>query len=556
MPPATAERRSRYSTLQVLYVVVVLITFCVLYLYPNNTPPKRSVQFRPVHAPCDPNINPVSKRIAIIGAGAGGASTAYHLNRYGSPCQPRNITVYERSDYVGGRSTTVNVYDDPAEPVELGASIFVEVNRILVSAAREFGLITTTGDRPRESPETLGVWDGEIFRFVQNEGGYMWWNIVKLIWKYGLAPIRTQRLTQQVVGNFLKMYDAPHFPFKSLSETSFGLGLAEVTSTTGSVYLAANSITPPFSTDIIQASTRVNYAQNLGEIHGLEAMVCMSTNGAMSVKGGNWQIFDGMIRTTGAHLALNTKVSKILKQENGTYLVESSSSTTASTPSDTTTEHYDTVIIAAPFQYSKIDISPPLPNNPDEIPYVNLHVTLFASPHNLSPLAFNLAAGSAVPEIILTTLPSSADSSDPDNRAPAGFFSVSTLRYVNNRGYHPPRIEYLYKIFSPQPVNTTFLSTLLGIRVPSSSKGEGLAAIEKEDVSWVYEKSWNSYPYLMPRVTFEDSQLDDGLWYTGGIESFISTMETSALMGRNVAKLIVDEWASGVAGEGEPREEI
>jgi len=36
--------------------------------------------------------------------------------------------------------------------------------------------------------------------------------------------------------------------------------------------------------------------------------------------------------------------------------------------------------------------------------------------------------------------------------------------------------------------------------------------------------------------------LDENLWYTSGIESFISTMETSALMGRNVAKLVVDEW--------------
>jgi len=438
----------------------------------------------------------------------------------------------------------------------LGASIFVEVNRILVSAAREFGLITATDDRPRESPETLGVWDGETFRFMQNEGGYMWWNIAKLIWKYGLAPIRTQRLTRQVFGNFFKMYDAPHFPFKSLSETSFGLGLTEVTSTTGSGYLAANSITPPFSTDIIQASTRVNYAQNLGEIHGLEAMVCMSTNGAMSVKGGNWRIFDGMIRTSGAYLALNTSVSKILKQENDTYLVEASPSTASSTPSEPNTELFDTVIITAPFQYSDIDISPSPSHLPDKIPYVKLHVTLFASPHKLSPLAFNLRVGSSVPEIILTTLPSSADSSDPKNRAPAGFFSVSTLRYVNNRGYRPLRIEYLYKIFSPQPVNATFLSSLLGIQAPPSSKGEGLAAIEKEDVSWVYEKSWNSYPYLMPRVTFEDSQLDDGLWYTSGIESFISTMETSALMGRNVAKLIVDEWASEVAGGNGIREEI
>ena len=36
--------------------------------------------------------------------------------------------------------------------------------------------------------------------------------------------------------------------------------------------------------------------------------------------------------------------------------------------------------------------------------------------------------------------------------------------------------------------------------------------------------------------------LAPGLWYTGGIESFISTMETSALMGKNVAALMVQSW--------------
>jgi prenylcysteine oxidase / farnesylcysteine lyase len=43
-------------------------------------------------------------------------------------------------------------------------------------------------------------------------------------------------------------------------------------------------------------------------------------------------------------------------------------------------------------------------------------------------------------------------------------------------------------------------------------------------------------------VTFEDSELGKGFYYTSGIESFISTMETSALMGKNVAQLIMDDF--------------
>lgn len=64
-------------------------------------------------------------------------------------------------------------------------------------------------------------------------------------------------------------------------------------------------------------------------------------------------------------------------------------------------------------------------------------------------------------------------------------------------------------------------------------------------ISWYYPHVWNSYPYLYPRVTFEDPELASSFYYTSGIESFISTMETSALMGMNVAKLVVDDYVLG-----------
>ena len=68
-------------------------------------------------------------------------------------------------------------------------------------------------------------------------------------------------------------------------------------------------------------------------------------------------------------------------------------------------------------------------------------------------------------------------------------------------------------------------------------------AIDSGDaISWYYPHIWRSYPYEYPRVTFEEIELARGFYYTSGIESFISTMETSALMGMNVAQLIVDDY--------------
>ncbi|KAL8711911.1 MAG: hypothetical protein Q9225_007040 [Loekoesia sp. 1 TL-2023] len=253
----------------------------------------------------------VIHNVAVIGAGSAGASAAYYLKTLKSPCQRINITVYERNGYVGGRSTTVNAYDDPNEPVELGASIFVKVNHNLVSAAEAFSLPIQSMRvaRKHDRPEVLGVWNGEEFVFTQSDSDNKYWNIAKLLWKYGYSPIRTQNLMKKTVGSFLKMYHPPYFPFTSLSETAFDLDLLGATAATGQQFLEANGINEHFAHDIIQASTRVNYAQNLDQIHGLETMVCMATDGAMSIQGGNWQIFDGMIKSSGATLLLNTSVT-------------------------------------------------------------------------------------------------------------------------------------------------------------------------------------------------------------------------------------------------------
>lgn len=519
MEPAQPPSRSAFwSRRRVLGLICLAIAICFL-LYPSAPLDTEWVVVMLPDAElyqCDPT-EPV-KSVAIIGAGSGGASAAYYLDRFKHPCSRVNITVYERSGYVGGRSTTVDVYGDPTEPVELGASIFVQVNKNLVSATREFGL-ATQGFKPKieDLPNSLGVYDGTDWVFMGSESG--WWTTAKILWKYGLAPIRTQQLMKTTVGAFLKMYDEPHFPFKDLSQTAYDVGLTEATAATGEQFLQANGIQGPFGMDIIQASTRVNYAQNIDKIHGLDSMVCMATDGAMSIQGGNWQIFDGMLKASGAELLLNTSVSNVYRQSDGSYAVNALS---PSYPTGIDLAVYDTVVFAAPLQFAKLSLTPAPVNPPPEIPYVNLHVTLFTSPRKLDPQAFNLESG--VPTTILTTTPKT-------NANPPLFYSFSTLRTLTNPATH--QREYLYKIFSPAPISTSWLHSILTQNTN-----------DQRDISWIYEKVWQSYPYLPPRVTFEDVQLDEegNVWYTSGIESFISTMETSSLMGMNVARLIADGW--------------
>ncbi|XP_014561791.1 hypothetical protein COCVIDRAFT_85947 [Bipolaris victoriae FI3] len=478
------------------------------------------------------DAHPHPKQVAIIGAGAAGSSAAYHLAQYAAQEKiPTNITVFERNGYVGGRTTTVHPWDDKTVSIELGGSIFVQINQIMVKAMEDFNLSTNVRNfaEQLDLPD-LGVWNGKEFVVIVHSGD-SWWSLGKMLWRYGTAPIWTNRLMKSAVGKFLTMYDEPVFPWKSLSATVESVGLLEVTGVTGEQYLKTNGIGEAFSNEIIQASTRVNYASNLPYIHGLETMVCMATNGAMQIAGGNWQIFAHMLKTSGANVHLNTSVSHISKQADGSYKITTSGGETSS---------FDEVILASPLQYSDLVIDPAPKHIPDEIPYTKLYTTLFATPFQLSQAAFNLDVKSPVPTAILTTLPPSEKA--VDGAGSPNFYSISITGTGVNKRASPARHEYIYKIFSPSPVNATFLSHILGAEVSEEEAKHGEA---NGNVSWIHHKLWHSYPREYPRVTFEEIELDDGLWYTSGIESFISTMETSALSGKNVAKLIANGWATG-----------
>jgi prenylcysteine oxidase/farnesylcysteine lyase len=449
-------------------------------------------------------------------------------------------------------------------PIELGGSIFVDVNRIMVQATHDFNLALAGDDDPSSDSDTtsmpdLGIWDGNAFVLVTTkEDG--WWDKAKLLWRYGLAPLRVNRLMKAAVGAFLEMYDEPVFPWRSIDDVVESRGLLGLTGVTGEQYLQANGVGEAFAREVVQASTRVNYASNLAHIHGLETMVCMATSGAMQIAGGNWRIFAHMLNSSDAITTkLNTAVSSIATLPNGSYTLTTTTGDTA---------HYDDIILASPLQFSNLTLPPSLTNLPSAIPYVRLHVTLFASPYRLSPLAFNLPASSPTPQYILTTLPATEPPVDKSPGSPRIWSISQHNRGVNSRA-RPPRVEYIYKIFSPDPIGADYLSHVLGRAVGEAEARDGLV---NGTVSWVRRKVWDSYPREYPRVTFGGVRLDDdgdegegegdaggkgGLWYTSGFEAVISTMETSALSGRNVARLVSDAWVGKgkVEGEGEAVEE-
>lgn len=288
----------------------------------------------------------------------------------------------------------------------------------------------------------------------------------------------------------------------------------------------------------------------------------MAPEGAMQVTGGNWQIFSKMIEASNARIYLNSSVSSIELKENAgpdatpKYVIKTASPGATADQAELHSVAFDDVIIATPYQFSNITNANDLIEHPiDVIPYAKLHVTLFATPFQYSPEFFKLEPGSKAPISVLTTLAEGEEGRDGAGHA--GFYSATLVKIVTNP--KTQNKEYVYKIFSPEKVTPEFLSSLLGVSVPDTFTGpapvgdeEAPAADEVvEPISWYHPTVFHPYPIKHPRVTFQDPILRDGLYYTSGIDSFISTMETNALMGMNVARLIVDDYLSSSEFESE-----
>jgi prenylcysteine oxidase/farnesylcysteine lyase len=64
-----------------------------------------------------------------------------------------------------------------------------------------------------------------------------------MAWRYGYyALVNSQKLMQKTVGKFLNLYEAPHFPFESLTQRTYELELSEEVSLTGEEFLRKNKV--------------------------------------------------------------------------------------------------------------------------------------------------------------------------------------------------------------------------------------------------------------------------------------------------------------------------
>lgn len=505
-----------------------------------------------------------TKSVAIIGAGAGGASTAFYLQKLLQPpgeplhkhqlLHPTTITIFDQSDKIGGRCQ-VFFTTNPADPengkpeqevaIEVGASIFVKVNHHLADSSKEFGLKVKKLD-----DELVAIWDGDEFLFT--ESSWRFWSILKGLARWGLAPIKLNRLLKTTLDNLLRFYNSPE-SYTSIYGFSTAHNLHPEASVFTHEYLESNGINKQYAQEVVEVATRVNYGSNLDDIHALGALVTMAANDAQQIEGGNFQIFEGMVANSGAEVKLETKIARVRRLEPRHQGEEPQFEVT------TTTGHkqiFDYIVLAAPIESTNIDFDISLPPQP-KVDYRTIHATFVRGNVNpsyfytpTSPVRSSTPSAKDFPTHILST------------NSRAEFISLSIQARLSNG-------ETITKIFSPEPLSKDLLDRLYSNR------------------TWVKHKEWKAYPKLRPiplaeegdgaepkvvvgegesasseqkQAVFErharkkqeqDAQkkaveawgqveVVPGVFYVNSFEPLISTMETETIAGKNIARLLRD----------------
>ena len=107
-------------------------------------------------------------RVAVIGGGIAGGATSYYLQNFlkAAGLPPAAISVYERSDYVGGRLKSIEF---EGVHVEIGGAAWVDANQYMVELAKEvLPPPSPPGPAPPGPPpppqrQGIGVWNGSAF---------------------------------------------------------------------------------------------------------------------------------------------------------------------------------------------------------------------------------------------------------------------------------------------------------------------------------------------------------------------------------------------------------
>lgn len=483
-------------------------------------------------------------KVAIIGAGITGASSAHHLHQLTRLRQPLDITVFDSEDQVGGRIRSAYIHNERSYDVECGAAVFTEDDWCLKEAMQEVGL--KPAPHSRSEYHTV-VWDGNdwLVKYGHRDNPLLsaWWRSPKWLWRYGSSLSTIQDRIKKSAQSFSSF--AIFHPFLNLLQKLEETFSREEVLTSASSFFESNRVNVNLVNEIVRAEIRNRHGRDLHQVNVLSSMLALRSAPDLTIFQGNQRLPHRMLKISEAYIRLNTRVSRITTGERRRWKIHARTTNLQDAKPSTSEAEFDIVILTAPFAFNDIDIDPPLSIIATKIevrPYVERHVTLFSTLHSLSPEYFSQSINTTVPENILTA---------PRGSTSEGSNEIFTITIADR--VPPPDstdstedLEYVYKIVSSKAIPDNEIARLLGHRIDSADKASQVCEnLQNIGVTWVHRQAWpNAYPQFDSRRPILDNiEIAPDMYYTAAAEEVLSTMEMGCRMGLNVAKhLYYSKW--------------
>jgi len=447
-------------------------------------------------------------RVAIVGAGIGGASTGYFLSRLLPGVE---LTVFEMGK-IGGRLATEEV---EGRRYESGGSIIHSANRYMVEYLDLCGL--KKKETPQDDPFTLHK-DGKV---VFQEWGFSLVDKVRMVWRYGIRSLmKLENFVANLLTNFGNIYSQldSGVGFTSVEELLSGMSpvsrkgeksreMVDLTRITLKDKLKSLGLDKVLIEELVTVATRVNYGQMPEKLHAFVGAV-----GLAGVDGDLWAVEGGNVKVV--QCALDMSKAKVVKGEvkevtssAGGYQVKYSTDS-----SELEVEQFDLVVIASPLTSDKSGISV-LPSS----------LVFPGSYHNT---VATIVRGELIPQGIGYSDSSTTFTNfflTPTNP----LVSVAKLSPVDYNPVKDKDLPPVFKVFSTRPLSSTELSTMFS------------------NIHSVNVTDWLAYPSYTITDDLSSFQLSPGLFYTSRIEWAASAMEMSVMAARNVANLAASYWEGG-----------
>ncbi|XP_066597597.1 prenylcysteine oxidase 1-like [Prorops nasuta] len=439
-------------------------------------------------------------KIAIIGAGIGGASASHFLTELFQ--NELLIDVYE-TNKIGGRLSTMKINN---KDYEAGGSIIHPKNKYMQQFVNLIGL-----EKLKPNTKASAIWDGNQFLFEDSSWEVL--TLAKLLYRYGFQPFRLYRYVNSILADFEKIYDLQDKGIPFLNTTSLlsamNKDFIRLMQLPIKDHLLSLDYGEKLINELVQAIMVVNYGQETN-IHSFVGAVAIAgaDTGLWSVKGGNKKVTEHLLYKNKKVNIIPATVKEIhyLSSDANSFMYELQYINSDS--ENIMHNAYDIVIIASPLTKNyENHIKFKGFTNDIEIQgdYQTTVTTLVKG--KLNPAYFGL--NKDIDGIL---------SCNPEK---TGINSIGIINPADGTKSN----STVWKIFSRKSLDLNNIQMMF------------------LTVDEVKEKVWKAYPLYGTSIRNDKFRLHKNLYHLNAIEWAASAMEMSAIGGRNVAILAHKEFS-------------